>query len=126
LGLGAGVAFAALAQSPPAHIERWRQGAEGERATARTLRPLTKSGWVLINDVQRDRGVGLRPGWLQAVVVIWADFDQRSVQDNRTLWIHGKQLATPVRALPPRLDGDEIHAIATHLREVAYRGEAGW
>jgi hypothetical protein len=57
LGLGAGVAFvAALAQSPPAHIERWRQGAEGERATARTLRPLTKSGWVLINDVQRDRG----------------------------------------------------------------------
>jgi hypothetical protein len=121
------VAFAAaLAQSPPAHIERWRQGAEGERATARILRPLTRSGWVLINDVQRDRGVGLRPGWLQAVVVIWADFDQRSVQDNRTLWIHGKQLATHVRALPPRLDGDEIHAIATHLREVAYCGEAGW
>jgi hypothetical protein len=72
------------------------------------------------------RGVGLRPGWLQAVVVIWADFDQRSVQDNRTLWIHGKQLATHVRALPPRLKSDEIHAFATHLREVAYRGEAGW
>lgn len=29
LGLGAGLAFAsALAQSPPAHIERWKQGAE--------------------------------------------------------------------------------------------------
>ena len=26
------------------------------------------------------RGAGVRPGWLQAVVVIWADFQQRSVQ----------------------------------------------
>lgn len=57
LGFGAGFTFAvALAQSPPAHIERWRLGAEGERATARALRTLVTSGWVLINDVQRDRG----------------------------------------------------------------------
>ncbi len=181
LGIGAGVALAvALAQSPPAHIERWRQGAEGERATARALRPLAKSGWVLINDVQRDRGnidhvlvgpagvfvletknlnglasvaddvlkvryrvaadgyaldrvgtatrgraaslhvqlrgAGVRPGWLQAVVVIWADFQQRSVESDRTLWIHGKHLRAHVQLLPPRLNSDEIQAIVTHLR----------
>jgi hypothetical protein len=185
LGFGAGFAFAvALAQSPPAHIERWRQGAEGERATARALRPLTKSGWVLINDVQRDRGnidhvlvgpagvfvletknlsglvsvtedvlrvryrvdpddgyvldrvgtatrgraaslqaqlrgAGARPGWLQAVVVIWADFKQHSIESNRTLWIHGKQLKKHLQALPPKLNDDEIRAIAAHLRQRA-------
>jgi hypothetical protein len=182
LGLGAGLAFAiALAQSPPAHIERWRQGAEGERATARALRPLAESGWVLINDLQRDRGnidhilvgppgvfvletknlnglvsvaddvlslryrvdpddgyvldrvgtatrgraaalqaqlrgAGVRPGWLQAVVVIWADFEQRSIESNRTLWIHGRQLKAHLEALPPKLEDDEIRAIAAHLR----------
>jgi hypothetical protein len=183
LGLGAGFTFAvALAQSPPAHIERWRQGAEGERATARALRPLTRSGWILINDVQRDRGnidhvlvgpagvfvletknlsglvsvandvlslrhrvdpddgyvldrvgvatrgqaaslqaqlrgAGVRPGWLQPVVVIWADFEQRSVQSHRTLWIHGKQLRTHLQALPPKLADDEVRAIAARLRQ---------
>src|SRR5215210_79841 len=37
-GLGLGLAFAmtiVLADSPPHHIERWRQGAEGEKATAK-------------------------------------------------------------------------------------------
>lgn len=62
------------------------------------------------------RGAGVRPGWLQAVVVIWADFEQRLVESNRTLWIHGKQLKTHLQALPPKLDDDEIRAIAAHLR----------
>lgn len=56
VGLGAGVAFVVgLLMSPPAHIERWRQGAEGERATAKALRPLTNAGWVVVHDIQTGR-----------------------------------------------------------------------
>lgn len=58
-GLGIGVAVAtsvALIDSPPHHIERWRQGAEGEKATAKPLRPLIREGWTLINDIDTGRG----------------------------------------------------------------------
>lgn len=57
LALGTGLTMAlCLASSPPAHIEHWRQGAEGERRTARILRPLIRDGWVLINDIQHRGG----------------------------------------------------------------------
>lgn len=58
VAVGGGLAFAAtLATSPPARIENWRTGAEGERRTAKALRPLTRRGWVLINDIPwRERG----------------------------------------------------------------------
>lgn len=54
---GAALVMAAvLFDSPPAHIERWRQGAEGERRTARALRRLVRNGWTLINDVDTGHG----------------------------------------------------------------------
>jgi hypothetical protein len=56
-GFGAAAAMVLiLLNSPPAHIERWRQGAEGERATERALRPLTGKQWVLINDLDTGHG----------------------------------------------------------------------
>jgi hypothetical protein len=58
-GLGLGIAFAltiALGDSPPHHIERWRQGAEGEKATARAVRRLVRAGWVLVHDIDTGRG----------------------------------------------------------------------
>jgi hypothetical protein len=47
---------AMIADSPPHHIERWRQGADGEKATARALRRLTRNGWVVAHDLDRGRG----------------------------------------------------------------------
>lgn len=56
-GVGASAAITLmLIDSPPWHIERWRLGAEGERQTANALRPLTRRGWTLVNDVQTERG----------------------------------------------------------------------
>ncbi|HKG02777.1 MAG TPA: nuclease-related domain-containing protein [Conexibacter sp.] len=58
-GLGVGAAAAMvliLIDSPPWHIERWRLGAEGEKRTAKALRPLTRRGWTLVNDIQTERG----------------------------------------------------------------------
>ncbi|MEA2371438.1 MAG: hypothetical protein QOH12_1832 [Solirubrobacteraceae bacterium] len=53
-GVGAAVGMVmALIDSPPAHIERWRAGAEGEKRTARAVRRLLRDGWVLLNDLPR-------------------------------------------------------------------------
>jgi hypothetical protein len=57
VGLGAGAEAAmVLFDSPPAYIERWRIGAEGEKATARQLGPLRRRGWMLFNDLDTGHG----------------------------------------------------------------------
>lgn len=42
--------------SPPEFIENWRRGAEGERRTAKALRPLVKHGWTVIHDLPGEYG----------------------------------------------------------------------
>jgi hypothetical protein len=59
VGIGIGIALAMVMiflDSPPTHIERWRQGAEGEKATAKALRRFTRQGWTLIHDIDTGRG----------------------------------------------------------------------
>jgi hypothetical protein len=46
-------AWALFRDSPPAYLEHWRRGAEGER---RTRRELLKLGWHFIEDVPDTRG----------------------------------------------------------------------
>ena len=43
--------YLAILESPPAHIENWRSGSEGERRTARTLAPLRRKGYVMLHDL---------------------------------------------------------------------------
>ncbi|GAA2686992.1 hypothetical protein GCM10009864_70860 [Streptomyces lunalinharesii] len=38
------------AYRPGQLVRRWRQGAEGERRTARELHPLTRRGWIVLHD----------------------------------------------------------------------------
>jgi len=38
----------------PQHVQNWRRGAEGERMTERTLKPLERQGWTVEHDIQRD------------------------------------------------------------------------
>jgi hypothetical protein len=40
-----------VADSVPAHIERWGIGAAGERRTERVLRPLQRVGWTIRHDL---------------------------------------------------------------------------
>jgi hypothetical protein len=42
--------------SPPPHIENWRTGSDGERRTAKVLRPLEKEGWRVWHDIARPGG----------------------------------------------------------------------
>lgn len=50
---GLGFAWMILRDSPPAYLEYWRQGAEGER---RTRRELLKLGWHFVEDVPDSHG----------------------------------------------------------------------
>jgi hypothetical protein len=54
-GLFVGMLALAL-DSPPDFIERWRRGAEGERRTAKALRPLVKRGWTVVHDIPGEYG----------------------------------------------------------------------
>jgi Nuclease-related domain len=59
LGFFFGAAVGVLAwvwDAPPAYIENWRRGAEGERRTARALRDLEPDGWYVRHDVLAERG----------------------------------------------------------------------
>lgn len=43
--------WVALRDTPPAYVENWRDGAEGERRTEKQLRPLEGSGWRVVHDI---------------------------------------------------------------------------
>jgi hypothetical protein len=182
VALGAGVTAACLLfDSPPAHIERWRIGAEGEKSTARSLRPLIRAGWELFNDIEtgygnidhvlvgpagvflleskrlagrvkleagnlivrwhedpddgyqndsvggRAKGAAAelqarirRPGsspWVQAVVVLWADFDQRSIEQHKVAWIRGNELAGVLADRPVKYTGKSLQDLISQTRE---------
>jgi len=182
-GLGAGLAAAmVLFDSPPGHIEKWRIGSDGEKATARQLRPLLKPGWTLFNDIETSHGnidhvlvgpagifmleskrlsgiVTVDPGklvvrwhedpehgyenesiggraraaaynlhsalrtagagiWVQAIVVLWADLEQRSTEQDKILWVRGDQLATVLAEQPARYPSERVEQLASATRSV--------
>jgi hypothetical protein len=48
----------AIMESPPANVERWRSGYEGEQRTARVLAPLRREGYALLHDLADRRAAG--------------------------------------------------------------------
>lgn len=180
-GIAAGLgAVMVLFDSPPAHIENWRTGSEGEKATARRLRRILAQGWTLFNDVEtahgnidhvlvgpagvfileskrlsgmvkvdagklvvrwhedpsdgyengsiskRARGAAfdlhsrLRAAgfdvWVQAIVVLWADFVQRSIEYDRVAWVCGEELATVLAARPSRFTPEKVNELTSATR----------
>lgn len=62
--------YIAILQSPPAYIENWLLGSDGERRTARALAPLRRQGYVLLHDLlDRRTDEHDRPGNIDHVVV---------------------------------------------------------
>ena len=62
--------YIGVVESPPAYIENWRTGSEGERSTARALAPLRRRGYVLLHDLSdRRTGKQRRKGNIDHVVV---------------------------------------------------------
>jgi hypothetical protein len=87
--------YVAARESPPAYIENWRTGFEGERRTARALAPLRRDGYVLLHDLADRRTHGQhRKGNIDHVVV-----SPGGVYLLDSKWLGGKA----------SIDGDVIH-----------------
>jgi hypothetical protein len=179
VGMGAAAAVV-LFDSPPARIENWRTGSEGEKSTARQLRPLLRRGWTLFNDIDTGHGnidhvlvgpagvfmleskrlagqvrvvsgklvvrwhedpedgyenetiasrargaaadlhrridlAGTRP-WVQATVVLWADFEQGSIKRDNVAWIHGNDLRAVLEARPVEYSGESLERVTASTR----------
>jgi hypothetical protein len=54
-GVGTG-ALMAVRESPPAYIENWKLGAEGEQKTEKALMPLERGRWLVVHDIECCRG----------------------------------------------------------------------
>jgi hypothetical protein len=187
-GFGVGVAAtmysAFLVLAVPEHINRWREGAEGEKQTAKQLKPLLrKAGWTAVHDRagrygNRDHivigpsGVYLldtkAPGgvvtvkdgvmtvrrredpddgyeqtslarrmkgaaaeladdlhhatshkaWVTPIVVIWAPFEQRSLEDHGVRWVHGKDLRDWLAGQPLKLAVGRRGQLAQAIRTI--------
>jgi Nuclease-related domain len=169
---------------PPAYIENWQRGAEGERKTAKVLKPLQRSGLHVFHDIQTGHGnydhvlvgptgvflletknlngivemrdgtphllrrhdpdaetpikrmrpsvlsaaarlkqeierqAGLRP-WVQAVVVLWADFPEGLAEHDRCAYVHGSRLRAWLRSRPNRISEDRAERIADAVAALA-------
>jgi Nuclease-related domain len=180
MGLAAGIllgTYACLRGLPPARIQNWYWGSEGERKTGKELRRLPSSEWRVWHDLQWEdksnidhvvvgaagvllldtkdcfgrisvdraglhfqwledpdmvseyRGIFAKEGsasaalkqliqnragvtlWVQAVVVLWGDFDQGPIEVDRVTFVRGSELVEWMRSSqPPRraFDADKI------------------
>jgi hypothetical protein len=192
-GVGAG-AWIAVRDSPPAYIENWQIGAEGERKTARALSDLQPSEWSVVHDVQCRRGnydhiivgragvflldsknpqgvvhmqdgvphlrrpsdpeadspcrsmrVGALAGaaslhedlklltgrreWVQAVVVLWSEFDEGVYEGEKCALVQGRRLCEWISSRPTVLDEETAAALAAAVQtldsETPERAQSG-
>src|SRR2546421_235951 len=54
--------------------------------------------------------VGRRP-WVQPVVVIWGEFPQRRLEDNRVIYVHGSELLAWLGSRPGRLSAEDCREL---------------
>lgn len=113
-------AFIAVVESPPAHIENWRTGFEGERRTARALAPLHRCGYALLHDLPDRRIPGqTRNGNIDHVVISPAGV---FLLDSK--WLYGEASINQEGTVHVQMrDDDECYYDLPRLA-VAMRGRA--
>jgi hypothetical protein len=63
-----------------------------------------------------------RPLWVQAVVVIWGEFPQRRIEDDRVVYVHGSELLPWLRSQPGRLSAEECDDLVEAVRAIRAAG----
>lgn len=113
-------AYLAILESPPAHIENWRRGFEGERRTARALAPLRRCGFTLLHDLpDRQRRDG-SAGNLDHIVVGPSGV---FLLDSKWFGGHATLLGDTVRVQRPDDEEDcyDLRRLARSVRGCAVR-----
>lgn len=72
----------------------------------------------LNEDIARQTG---RSPWVQAVVVLWADFPEGVFEDERCVFIHGSQLRAWLQRRPRRLGQANAEQVAAAIVAIAGR-----
>lgn len=60
--------------------------------------------------------------WVNAIVVFWNDFPHRCVEDDKIVYVQGRELAAYLEALPARLDDAtraEVTGVLDYLKHDA-------
>lgn len=117
-----------LRDSPPRYVEQWQDGVEGERKTAKALRPLEGKGWTVVHDIQQRYGnydhVAVGPGGvylldsknLQGIVEIRNGMPHLSRR-------HDPEARSAIEQIPPRA----LAAAATIKEDIQRRtGHCLW
>jgi hypothetical protein len=56
--------------------------------------------------------------WVTPVVVIWAPFEQRSLEDHGVRWVHGEELRGWLAGEPPKLADERREQLAQAVRTI--------
>jgi hypothetical protein len=56
--------------------------------------------------------------WVQGVVVLWAQFDQRSIERDKVAWVRGDELAAVLSARPAKYSSDAVEELTSATRSV--------
>jgi hypothetical protein len=64
--------------------------------------------------------LGERAPWVQAVVVIWADFPQARHEEEKVIYIRGDRLQTWLESLPATINAPRRSSLVTALAEVRH------
>jgi hypothetical protein len=56
--------------------------------------------------------------WVQGVIVLWAQFDQRSIERDKLAWVRGDELAAVLAARPVKYSGDSVEELTSATRSV--------
>jgi hypothetical protein len=67
-----------------------------------------------------DGRMGFSAGWVQGVVVVWADFPQKACIENRVAYVAAEELVEWLEAQPRRLTAPQRVAVVEALRELRH------
>jgi hypothetical protein len=107
-------AWLVMRDEPPAYIENWRAGAEGERKTAKALRPLQRSGLRVLHDVQARYGNYDHVAVGRAGVFLLETKNPKGVVELRNGVPHMRRRLDP--DADTRLDSIRLRALAAAVR----------
>jgi hypothetical protein len=100
---------------------RRRHDPDFDRGLDRLPRQLLAAAVRLKHDIER---VGGERTWVQAVLVLWCDFEAGVVEGDRCFFVHGDRLAEWLRERPATYPGVRVDRIRASLDQIAAQGRA--
>lgn len=96
-------------------IVRWHEDPEDGYENG-SIPPRARGAAYTVSSALKSAGIKV---WVQAIVVLWADFDQRSLEADKVAWVRGQELATDLAARPVKYSGNALERLTSATRSAA-------